>query len=54
MSLLPQVLQYLRAQRCSATSSDITITVVLKRLVVGGHTFTYLVFSSREKCSNMV
>lgn len=51
MSLLPHVLQYLRAQRCNAICSGITTMVVLKRLIVGGHTFTYLVFSCREKCS---
>lgn len=54
MSLQPQVLSFLRTWQCSGICNDVTITIVVKGIIVEGHTFAYLVFFSREKRFNMV
>lgn len=54
MSLLPRALSFLRTQQCSGICNDVTITVVVKGIIVEGHAFAYLVFFSREKHFTMV
>lgn len=54
MCFLPQVLSFVRTQRWSGVSNSIAITIVVKRVIVEGQAFAYLVFSSREKRFHMV